>query len=227
MMVKRALAVLILVSTLIAPATAQTKIPNLGELKLRLHEYKKSGAYDRDVAAVMALARKHIERRAPQVAKPAIVLDIDETSLLNWPEMVANDFGYVPAGPCDNLPSGPCGVRAWEMSARAEAIAPTLALYKAAKAKNVAVFFITGRPENERDGTEKNLRGVGYADFQGLAMRPAGNTNPAATFKSSERKKIVDQGYAIIANIGDQNSDLAGGYAEKTFKVPNPFYLVP
>jgi len=29
----------------------------------------------------------------------------------------------------------------------------------------------------------------------------------------------------IIANIGDQESDLAGGFAEKTFKLPNPFYI--
>jgi hypothetical protein len=30
----------------------------------------------------------------------------------------------------------------------------------------------------------------------------------------------------IIANLGDQFSDLAGGYAERTFKLPNPFYSI-
>jgi len=34
----------------------------------------------------------------------------------------------------------------------------------------------------------------------------------------------VDQGYAIVVNIGDQMSDLDGGFAERTFKLPNPFY---
>jgi hypothetical protein len=29
----------------------------------------------------------------------------------------------------------------------------------------------------------------------------------------------------IIVNIGDQ-SDLEGGHAEMTFKVPNPFYFI-
>jgi hypothetical protein len=29
-----------------------------------------------------------------------------------------------------------------------------------------------------------------------------------------------------IANVGDQPSDLAGGYAERTFLVPNPFYRI-
>ena len=35
------------------------------------------------------------------------------------------------------------------------------------------------------------------------------------------------QGFTIIANVGDQPSDLAGGYAERTFLVPNPFYRIP
>jgi hypothetical protein len=30
----------------------------------------------------------------------------------------------------------------------------------------------------------------------------------------------------IIANIGDQPSDLFGGHAEKMFLLPNPFYRV-
>jgi acid phosphatase len=33
-------------------------------------------------------------------------------------------------------------------------------------------------------------------------------------------------GRTIIANIGDQMSDLNGGYAERTFKLADPFYLI-
>jgi hypothetical protein len=33
------------------------------------------------------------------VANPAIVLDIDETSLSNWPEIPADEFGYIGDGP--------------------------------------------------------------------------------------------------------------------------------
>jgi hypothetical protein len=29
--------------------------------------------------------------------------------------------------------------------------------------------------------------------------------------------------YTIIANIGDQPSDLAGGFAERVFLLPDPF----
>ncbi len=34
-------------------------------------------------------------------------------------------------------------------------------------------------------------------------------------------------GYDIVANFGDQFSDLYGGYADRTFKVPNPMYYLP
>jgi len=223
---KHVLSLMILALALSSAANAQGKIPNLGEVKIQLKNYKASGAYERDVAAVLSKARKYVEKRASAVQKPAIVLDIDETSLLSWDEMIANDFGFIPDGPCDNLPKGPCGVRAWEKSGRADVIAPTLDLFRAARAKQVTVFFVTGRPDDEREGTEQNLRRVGYTDFQQVLMRPAGNTQPAAVFKPAERAKIAAQGYTIIANIGDQKSDLVGGHAEKTFLVPNPFYMI-
>jgi len=31
----------------------------------------------------------------------------------------------------------------------------------------------------------------------------------------------------FILNMGDQESDPAGGYADVTFKLPNPFYYIP
>ena len=34
-------------------------------------------------------------------------------------------------------------------------------------------------------------------------------------------------GYDIVANFGDQFSDLNGGFADQTFKVPNPMYFLP
>jgi hypothetical protein len=30
-----------------------------------------------------------------------------------------------------------------------------------------------------------------------------------------------------VANFGDQPSDLKGGHAERTFKLPNPNYYLP
>lgn len=200
---------------------------NLGELKIELLKYQQFGAYMAEVAKVDQGAKAYVLKRMEGTARPAIVLDIDETSLSNWPEIVANDFGYIPSGGCDALPKGPCGTRAWEISGMAEAIGPTLDLYNAAINAGVAVFFITGRDESERTATESNLRAVGFRKWQRVILRPIGSkTASAADFKAPERAKIEAEGYTIIANIGDQPSDLAGGHAERGFLLPNPFYRI-
>src|ERR1700724_1918760 len=133
---------------------------NLGQLKYQLLDYKCFGSYDRDVKRALLEAQIYVEQRSSQVANPALILDIDETSLSNWPRILANDFGYIPNGNCDSLPDGPCGDTAWQLSSRAEAIVPTLELFNAAKGKNVTVFFITGRGDKSdvRQATEANLR---------------------------------------------------------------------
>jgi HAD superfamily, subfamily IIIB (Acid phosphatase) len=213
------------------PITLEMTQPlNLGQLKLQALRYACSGVYDGELAKIASEAQAYVERRAAEVTRPALVLDIDETSLSNFPEIVANDFGFIPEGPCDVLPKGPCGWRSWEGSARARAIAPTLALFKAAKGKGVAVFFITGRRESDDDrkSTIRNLQDAGYDGWAGLSLRPPTDHDPSVVpFKSGERARIAAQGYTIITNMGDQESDLAGGYAERAWRLPNPFYFIP
>ena len=202
---------------------------NLGELKLQLLDYKCFGAYDREIARILAGARVYVERRAARVKNPALVLDIDETALTNWPQMLANDFGYIIEGPCDLRQNFPCGIQAWEKSTQAEAIKPTLELFNAAKTKGVAVFFITGRTEDEqeRSATETNLRRAGYDGWTKLVMKPRDSSAAStADYKASERAKIEKLGYRIIANVGDQESDLRGGHAERIYRLPNPFYFI-
>ena len=64
---------------------------------------------------------------------------------------------------------------------------------------------------------------IGMASAQsGITLDDSKVSGTATLFEGS---KITADGYTIIANLGDQESDLAGGYAEKTFKLPNPFYL--
>jgi predicted secreted acid phosphatase len=46
-------------------------------------------------------------------------------------------------------------------------------------------------------------------------------------YKSATRAYIESLGYDIVGNFGDQFSDLLGGYADKTFKLPNPNYTRP
>ena len=55
----------------------------------------------------------------------------------------------------------------------------------------------------------------------------AGVSCPTIQYKSGVRAYIESQGYDIVANFGDQFSDLLNGFADKTFKMPNPNYYLP
>src|SRR6266480_1651606 len=50
---------------------------------------------------------------------------------------------------------------------------------------------------------------------------------PTIQYKSGTRAYIESQGYDIVADMGDQFSDLEGVFANKTFKMPNPNYYLP
>ena len=142
-------------------ATVAADVPNLYEDQRQVDEYIRSGRYDKDVAKVIVAARAWLEERAKTAVKPAIVLDIDETSLSNWPAYRINGWGRVVNGGCD-LQQGPCGLRAWQALGQSQAIPATLALARRARELGVAVFFISARPANLRQATERNLRKQGY-----------------------------------------------------------------
>ena len=55
----------------------------------------------------------------------------------------------------------------------------------------------------------------------------AGTSCPTIQYKSGTRAYIESLGYDIVGNFGDQFSDLLGGFADKTFKMPNPNYYLP
>lgn len=199
--------------------------PNLGKLKTRLIAYHNStanhGCYTSDFDRQSDLAIAILRRRAARAKtgeKLALVLDIDETALSNWNEEMQDDFGYIAKD-----------WNEWVEKKQAPAIAGTLRLYKEAVVHRVDVFFISGRGEAQRNATADNLRSAGYDRWVGLALRgPHPKEQSTTEYKSGERKKIVDAGYQIILNVGDQLSDLNGSPpAERSVKLPNPFYYIP
>ena len=201
-------------------------VANLFDAQRQVEQYIASGRYDADFAKVVAQAQAYLERRAPTARRPAIVLDIDETSLSNWPAYKANGWGRVVGGDC-NLEQGPCGIRAWQALGQSKALAPTLALVTRARALGVAVFFISARPHALHDATERNLRDQGYAWDEVIVLPEGASFGSAVDFKAPERKRIAERGFTILLSMGDQESDLKGGYAERTFKLPNPVYVLP
>ncbi|KAH7867328.1 hypothetical protein Vadar_032009 [Vaccinium darrowii] len=58
--------------------------------------------------------------------------------------------------------------------------------------------------------------------------RPTSESGTTAlAYKSAKRKELVEAGYRILGNIGDQWSDLLGtDSGNRTFKVPDPMYYI-
>jgi acid phosphatase len=208
------------------PPRDAASVPALYDTQREIADYIDSGRYEADVARVVDGAIVWLEERADQVTRPAIVLDIDETSLSNWRAYRLNGWARILNGPCD-LERGPCGIRAWQAMNLATAIVPTRRLVARARELGVAVFFITGRPGDLQDETEANLREQGYTWDGVILPESYGQAKSAVDFKAPARRRIVEQGYTILLTIGDQESDLAGGFAERGFKLPNPVYFLP
>ena len=211
---------------------------NAGDWEPALIKFHDSGVYATELTQIDELAEKAVLRgvrkgdvrfhkarvqkshRRVRTAhfhgkKLALVLDIDETSLSNYEAIKADNFTFGPNS------------QAEATNETGTVIAPTLELFNLAKQKGVAVFFITGRRENTRAHTESNLKREGYDGWQQLVLKPDASTDTTVQYKSGARAAIEQQGYRIIANVGDQYSDLAGGHEDVGFKLANPFYFLP
>jgi acid phosphatase len=194
---------------------ATTREPrNLTEAKWEVECYVE-GRYPEDLATVSRSAETWIRQRSARGGRLAVVFDIDETTLSNLEVMRKSDWGYDEAR-----------WHEWMVSAKAPALEPVREVYRTARSQSVAVYFITGRKAKLRAATLRNLSAQGMGDFTGLIFRPNDNRQSAKEYKTSRREEISRRGFTIIANIGDQPSDLDGGFAERTFKLPNPFYRI-
>lgn len=180
-------------------------------------EYRESGEWDEDLDTQTGRARDHLEAYLAdsKPSKPAIVLDVDDTSLSSYDCLEPVDF--------DRSAVGDSCVR----KASLPAIPQTLALFRRARELDVTVIFITGRRARLREATKDNLRAEGYTGSWKLELRPDRQRRSLRDgWKARVRRKYTRQGYKIVANVGDQRSDLDGGYAVRKFKLPNPMYLI-
>lgn len=183
----------------------------------RVIAYKDSGRWDRAIAAQASRARTYVAKRLRAGARPsklAVVLDIDDTALSTYrcqkPQFTAGGLARCVVG--GKLP----------------AIGPTLALYRYVRAKGIRVVFITGRPVGIRTLTVANLKRAGYSGRDALVLKPDSYRRPTLVpYKSGARKRLERAGLDVVANVGDQRSDLAGGYADRAYKYPNPMYFTP
>ncbi|MEV4440910.1 HAD family acid phosphatase [Streptomyces sp. NPDC049577] len=230
-----------------APRTDK-EIPNLTKVTDQIKAYygdtvDKNGQhyasadsnYAKQVAGIEKKAKAHLEHVVANRAKgkggkdkPAIVLDVDDTTLLTYNYELQQGFHFTPESQDAYLKSTD--------------MAPVFGmpqLVNWAQSKGITVFFVTGRDEHQRDWSVRNLKNAGYkpaADTAHFFLKnkttppaylPCGAKCTTVEYKSGTRAHIESQGYHIVANFGDQYSDLSGGHADKTYKLPNPMYFLP
>ncbi|WP_018568853.1 HAD family acid phosphatase [Streptomyces sp. PsTaAH-124] len=152
--------------------------------------------WQRDCQAVMDQALPYLKQRIAHGTpgeKQAVVFDVDNTTL-------ETDFGFT-----------------WPQPANK----PVLEVARYAQEHGVALFFVTARPGIVKAPTRYNLEHDGYR-VDGLAVRGLFDLfKNVADYKTAQRAGIEADGYTIIANIGNSATDLSGGHAEKTFKLPD------
>ena len=212
---------LALSATLLAIAVVAPAVPAAADTQRtstpgpEISAYYDSGQWSKDISAVVKKAKSNLKKdlgadKPPK--KPAIVLDIDETALYNAPCLEPVDWALAGLATC---------------AVEGRGIAsPVLDFYKYARKQKVKVMFITGRPEAIADVTKQNLKSTGYTSYTKLVLKPADYTQDSLVpYKSGARAELEDAGYTIVANMGDQASDLAGGHAKRRYKLPNPVYV--
>ncbi|GIM94143.1 HAD family acid phosphatase [Paractinoplanes toevensis] len=204
------------------------------------------GNYAREATGVAADGTRYLAHaRTHGHATKAIIMDVDDTTLATWNYELASNWAYNAAANADYV-----------LGQKFPAVPGMVAMAKAAEREGYAIFYLTGRGTAQEAATLGNLTadGVGIdagypkpttlrGGEDGLFTKPDVAAYPAYLktacaadpdgkcttihYKSATRAHIESLGYDIVANFGDQYSDLKGGYADKTFKLPNPNYYLP
>jgi HAD superfamily, subfamily IIIB (Acid phosphatase) len=197
------------------------------------------GNYAKELAGIEAKAEKYFSHEIKQyqhgnhgAKQPALVFDVDDTTLNTYDYEIYSSFAYNPTTNADFV-----------NNAAFPEVFGMPSFVNWAASKGYTVFFLTGRPSTQRTGTVTNLTKVGYSvptDAAHLYLKPTATDPlpsylPCATisacttiqYKSATRAHIASLGYKIVGDFGDQFSDLKGGTAGHQVKLPNPMYYLP
>jgi predicted secreted acid phosphatase len=216
------------------PAGQDVSFPGDSSVQ-KLHQFSPDSAYAHEVERIANRAGKALVHHHKKDAHKAIVFDIDDTTLNTYSYEIYSNFVFNPTTNGFFVNAGSASVF--------PAVPGMVGLEKKAIAHGYTVFFLTGRPSNattdQKPATLLNLKDAGYTvvDDQVYLKDASGATEPwlsscaptctTTQYKSLTREHIESLGYNIVANFGDQFSDLNGGFADTTYKIPNPMYFLP
>jgi len=192
-----------------------TEPKNLDVFKQELQLYVNSGDYYEELLDEISICYSIIDNQFKY--GDVIVFDMDETliselSLMQSWDWGWNDFIIEKALNTINFPS----------------LKPVLDFYTYCQNRDIPCYIITSRREKYRDSTVQCLSFAGYNNYK-LILRQNKENDIYKTiqeFKIAQRKYIYSDNKRILINIGDQQTDLNGGYSENIIKLSNPFYLI-
>lgn len=190
-------------------------VVNLSDAKKAVKEYYLSMQYQLELDSIIADAIRQV-RLLNLPKNSAFVFDVDETALSNMEYELKYDFGYIKEE-----------WNKWVLAEKAPAIRQVKNFYDTLLAMGLKIIFITGRSEEQYQATFNNLKKAGYGVFDTLICRNKNEIGLSAReYKTAKRKELTQKGYNIVGSIGDQWSDLEGGYTIIKVKLPNYMYKV-
>ncbi|MFG1922165.1 HAD family acid phosphatase [Cryptosporangium sp. NPDC048952] len=234
---------------------SENDVPNIDVVRQQIKNYYgdalgtgtfgASSNYAKEAKKVAASGTRYLGKPYRGAKHKAILMDVDDTTLNTWNYEIAVNFAFTPASNAEFV-----------LGQKFPAVPGMVNLAKAAERHGYAIFYLTGRGAAQETATLGNLTADGTGVDAGYPKpTPLGNgedglfTKPAVAdypaylkkacasdpngtcttihYKSATRAHIESLGFDIVANFGDQWSDLKGGYANRTFKLPNPTYFLP
>ena len=188
---------------------------NLQLAKKNVMKYYESGEYSNDLKEIISNAEDEINKIKLQ-PNSTVVFDVDETSLSNYESIKKIYFGYDPQKWDD-----------WINEAKAPAIPEVKQFYDFVTSKKIKVIFLSSRNISQYNATYRNLNNAGYVSFDTLILKDSSYSKyTSLAFKSRQRELLTQKGYDIIADIGDQVSDLEGKFHGLQIKLPNYLYFI-
>merc|ERR1711959_92683 len=188
---------------------------NLADARTAVVQYYEYGKWDAEMTRVFGEVGEYFDSLT-KTDNSTVIFDIDETTLSNYKEMKREDFGFIPEMNA-----------AWVSKAKAPAIPQSLQLYQRIIKEGYKVIFSTGRSEPSRESTTLNLHRAGYTEYEEVILRDESEqTLSAQVYKMQRRIELAAMGYDIVANFGDQWSDVEGQCSGFRVKLPNYIYIV-
>ncbi len=215
MKIKTKIFFLLLPAILLSFGGCDSKPVNLTVARELVKEYYESGKFNEELNEVIKNAIEEFHNI--EVSENSVVIfDVDETVLDNYELAKLMGFGYVYKMN-----------KEWNSEMKAPAIAGVKELYDFLLEKGIKIIFLTGRNFPEYEATFNNLKKAGYTVFDTLITQIGDEKKmKALEFKSSKRVWLTEQGYNIVGTVGDQWSDLEGGYHGIQIKIPNYLYEI-